>query len=479
MPDSKSKVFQILSNLNRVEIKHLKNYIDSEQHGYPAEIRPIFGLFLKSLNNDKPFPDNQTILKKLSSKKQLTDQDVRLFKSYILKAAEYILVSQEVQHSDGLYNLLLSKALNKKGIVQVAAKSHENAMVQIDRNPYRNAEYFSNRFKLLEEMYKNQKNSSRVDYDFESTYKSLDVYYLSERFRLLTQLQNYKQILGKSYNDLNLSLILEDIENRSEFLNEPCIAIYYYTYKILENPESEELFIPLMSYIESSVSLFPKDEFRDILLTVNNFCIRKINEGKPEYLEKSFNIYQLGITSGALLEKGFLSRFTFKNIITLGIRLKEYDWTASFIEQNYTLLEKRYQESSYAYNRAYLDYSLKQYDSAILLLQKSDDDDVLISLSARNLLMKIYYELGYIDPLESLLGSMSAYLKRKNPEKIYKDNYTNIINSAKKLISLQRLTFSQKKTLNDRKEKVRQYIHNQKPLTEKSWLLEQLDNIKQ
>jgi len=126
------------------------------------------------------------------------------------------------------------------------------------------------------------------------------------------------------------------------------------------------------------------------------------NIGVEGYLRKLFDINKIGIESGAFLEKGFLSRFTYKNIVTAGVRLKEYKWTEQFIEQYKPLLEDKYRESSYSYNKAVLEYDKKNYSNAISLLQKADYDDVLLNLAAKNILLKIYYGLEYLDHMEQL-----------------------------------------------------------------------------
>jgi hypothetical protein len=102
----------------------------------------------------------------------------------------------------------------------------------------------------------------------------------------------------------------------------------------------------------------------------------------------------------------------------------------------------------------------------------------LLNLSAKNILMKIYYELYYIDPLEYLLGSILTLLKRKKLEQVYKNNYINIAKLTRRLISLKTLTVSQKKYLNKKKDVCKKIIAETNPCFEKRWLLEQLELIK-
>lgn len=477
MKDVKSKIYQLMSSLDLVEMRAVKNSIKILAQSYPAEVSQLYQILEKKILQKQEFPSNDEIAKLIKSNRQLSDQDIRIYKSYIVKIIENCLVQQEISESGQLYQLLLARAYIRKNNFKFAQKEIEEGHLMLSDETIQNAQSFLNKYQLSMELYKIHKNDQREEFNFIDTFSNLDTYYLSERFRMLTLLQNYKKILGTQYADGALEHIQAWVKKQPELLNVPAIKVYYNIYQILNDEDSDHLFDEALGFINEHSGTFPKEELRDIILNLNNFCIRKINKGHQEYLEKSFSLYQLGIESSSILEKGYLSRYTFKNIVTLGIRLQNYDWTGRFIEDNFSLIEKKFQDSSYAYNKAYLEYTLKNYDDAISLLQKSDGDDVLIALSARNLLKKIYFEKNYLDPLEYLLGSTSAYLRRKNPEKIYKENYTNINLALRKLIQLKKLTSSQKSTLADRKQKTQQYIQSLSPLTEKKWLLEQLEII--
>ena len=82
-------------------------------------------------------------------------------------------------------------------------------------------------------------------------------------------------------------------------------------------------------------------------------------------------------------------------------------------------------------------------------------------------LIKMFYEESEFDALESLLESMRTYLQRKDVIGYHKSNYKNIIKYTKKLINS--FAYSKQKKLDLKDE-----ITNANPLTEKSWLLEQL-----
>ena len=86
------------------------------------------------------------------------------------------------------------------------------------------------------------------------------------------------------------------------------------------------------------------------------------------------------------------------------------------------------------------------------------------------MLCKIYYEEEEVDALESLLESIRTYLQRKKVVAYHKANYKNIIRYTKKLTRTTSFNIT-------KKEKLIKEIEEANPLTEKEWLLEQLNKI--
>jgi Lon protease-like protein len=93
----------------------------------------------------------------------------------------------------------------------------------------------------------------------------------------------------------------------------------------------------------------------------------------------------------------------------------------------------------------------------------------LFNIIAKTMLLKIYYEQGEFDALESLLESMRIYLQRKEAlDPARKLAYKNLISLMKKLLNLN--PYSKTQT-----ERMRALVESTDPLMERDWLLRQLD----
>ncbi len=178
-------------------------------------------------------------------------------------------------------------------------------------------------------------------------------------------------------------------------------------------------------------------------------------------------MYRSGLTANIFFVDGILSRWSYTNIVAIGLRLGELNWVKDFIEKYKIYLEIGFQESMYAYNLARFYFVKKEYKKAMSLLLQAELDDVLINVSGKVLLLKMYYELNEFDALESLLSSFKIYLRRNKVISYHKTHYMNIVNFTIELMKLNPYDKESRKRL-------REKIEGTKSLAEKEWLLEQV-----
>ena len=267
-----------------------------------------------------------------------------------------------------------------------------------------------------------------------------------------------------------LDELLIYLENNQYLLSTPAIAIYYHQFKAMKNPDDESHYHHLKKEIFEHGNLFPNDEMRVIYLLTLNYCIGRSNAGFIGFVRESFDFYNEGLSKEILLENGILSRFTFNNAITMGLNLKEFKWVENFIKKYSSYLDEKHQESFVHFNQARLFYEQRSYEKAMKLFAQSDYDDLLMTLNARTMLLKMYYELDEFNALDSLLGSMNTFLQRKKVMGYHKDNYKNIIQYTKKMLKVAHYDKEQI-------QKLKSEIEATNPLTERKWLLEQLDKM--
>ncbi|MBK8296003.1 MAG: hypothetical protein IPK91_01685 [Saprospiraceae bacterium] len=271
--------------------------------------------------------------------------------------------------------------------------------------------------------------------------------------------------------DLNVILIPEivrEIKN-SNFINIPAIAIYYQIFLTYIEPADETHFFNLRDLIKNHLHLFPPEEARDIMNSAINYTIQKQNQGQLKYSKENFELWKQGLENQSVLINGELSPWAFKNIITLALRLNEFNWTEDFINSFKTKINKEYRENAINYNLASLYFYKNEYNKAIPLLQQVQFDEVTYGLGAKSLLLACYYELDEYDALQSFYDSFKLFVNRnKSITEERKISYLQLIKLTKKLTEN-----------NDNKLKLTQLKKEilESQATSKSWLLEKVDEL--
>lgn len=218
---------------------------------------------------------------------------------------------------------------------------------------------------------------------------------------------------------------------------EPSVELYENLLQALRFPAEETAFFRARQLLEENWAQFRDSERRDLYLLALNFCIRKINGGQRQFMRAAFDLYRSGLENKALFENGALSRFTYKNAVTAGLALFEFDWVRTFIEDYKIYLPPRERHHAYVYNLAMYYFRLPDYDQAMCLLRDADfGDDTLSQLDARTMLLRIYFERGFQDALESLLDSFQTYLRRQKDLGYHRDNYLNLLRFTRRMLRL-------------------------------------------
>jgi hypothetical protein len=280
-------------------------------------------------------------------------------------------------------------------------------------------------------------------------------------------LQNNQNVFKEGNSIPSISIRLA--ENLSIIdLPDPASQMYFYLWNALKNPEIEENFQQTKKLLNLHFHLFRSSELREIYLALINYCIRRANSGKPEFVREIFDLYRSGLEKKALFENGVLSKFTYKNAVSAAVGLEEFEWTAKFLEEYKAYLPNRERQATYKYNLAVLHFRQKKYDQTLEILRNTDfGDDVYTSLNARSMLLRIYFEKNYFDALESLLDSFQIYIKRQKKLGYQGENYLNLIRFTKIIL---RTDLKNKAFV----EKIRVEIVETSALAEKSWLLEKV-----
>jgi hypothetical protein len=468
----KSQLIQLLKTLDRKECREFRKWLQSPAHNLRQDVIDLFDYLLSGnhLETKKALEKNR-VYKAIYPGQGFNDAEMRQAIHFLFKALENFLLYNELLIDEVRSHTILSKVYRQRQLPKLFQKTIASGQKIQQIQPYRNHQYYENEYFLQFELYTYLSGLGRsVPLNLQEVSNANDVAYLANKLQLSCIMLSHQAVFKTEYKMDLLDDVLKLIESSDTFLEIPAIAIYYHSYRAMAGQDREEHFHKLKTLLSKSGSIFPHQELRVIYLLTLNFCISRINAGDSAFVRESYELYRSGFRHGIFLENGVLSRFTFSNAISTGLNLKEYKWVENFIKDYSPFLDEGHRESFVHFNIARLHYEMKEYQKAMRLFVQSDYDDILMSLNAKTMLLKMYYELDEINALESLLGSMRTYLQRKKVMGYHKQNYQNIIHFTKKLLKTAPYD-------SDQHEKLKKALQEATPLTERKWLLEQLERL--
>jgi hypothetical protein len=182
-------------------------------------------------------------------------------------------------------------------------------------------------------------------------------------------------------------------------------------------------------------------------------------------------LYKISLEKGILLLNGELGQHHYKNIITISLRLKKFDWVESFIETYTHQLPESARENAYNYNLANVYFSKGEYEKVIEQLREVEYQNLTYALGSKLMLLRTYFELKEDTALSSLIDAFRIYIRRnKKMTSQVKQQYMNTLRFTKKITGIAPY---------DEKSKIKtiEQIENCKALVLKNWLLEKVKEI--
>lgn len=468
----RSRLISILRTFDRKEWRKLHKWLQSPAHNQREDVRRLAGFLADRAPFDEQTPlDKREVWAHLFPDEPYDDGHMRQVMHFLLKAVEEMLLHHE-QNADRVRALTtLAGVFRKRGL----DKAFEATMKQVRKlhakQAWRNELYFRNQYLIEQEQYSYLSGFKRLHLNLQEMSDALDLTYIVDKLRQSCLMLAHQTVYQIGYQIGLLEAVLRHVEQQ-QLLRHPAIAIYYHIYHTLAEREEERHFYNLREQIRQHHDKFPQAEMRDIYLFAINYCIGRINAGKEPFIREAFELYRSGLEQGILIEMRGISSWTFRNVVTNGVYLGEFEWVARFIDEYQGLLEPKFRESTVLYCRAQLHFAQKDYSAAMRLLAQTDFDDILTNLRAKTMLLRMYYEEGEFEALDSLLDSMRTYMQRKKVMGYHRANFKNFIRLTRKLVRLN--PYNKQK-----KEALRREVEAAQPMTlaEKQWLIQQIDQL--
>lgn len=469
-----SKLLTLLKTFNKYELNRLRKYVESPFFNENELLIKLYDLLDKFLRSNRITIEQEVIWQKIFPKNPYNDTKFRRLCSDLNKLAQDFIAIEDFKNQPLAFEAYQLRLLNSKGLDKHYLAVERNIIRERKNLKLRDAMFYYNNMLLEYEkhLYLEKHGVMRTKkVNLGSADFQLDCFFLSLKLKNYCDVINYKNILNI---DIRIGMIDKILELAKEEIYQaiPAISIYYQILLTLTDRDNETHFFNLKQLLNQNNFKFQQQEMRTMYIFAQNYCIKKINTGNPDYYRELFEIYKTLIETNIILNKNIIVPWDYKNITSVGLRVGEFKWVEKFIKSYNQHLPKNHQKHALTYNLAILHFYKEDYNEVITLLRDMSYKDVFDALQGRWLLVKTYYELDEFDALDALIDSFRIFLRRnKSISKGYQKMYMNAIKFLQKIM---KVPYESKGSA----EKLFVQIKECSPIAERSWLLKKLAESK-
>lgn len=459
------KIIALLSSFQPAEMRDFRDFVDSPYFNRKEEL----GRLLEALNEtvlarEEDAVSKEEIYARLFPDAPYDDKHFRYLTSDLAKLAERFLVLQHYETDDSRREIDLLQCYVERNLEKGYARQKRSAEQALAEAPIAQTERYHRRM-LLSEIEENRfvrQLKRTYNPHVEKASRQLDQYYFAKKLHLSCAMLDRQAFIQGNYEP-NLSEELLTHLRHNDFFGQKLIAFYYTILQALQDESNETHYRELRRLLFHPSPEIARSDLKGFFLYGINYCARKIRQGKASYVEEALDLYTEGIGQEILLENGYLSPWTFTNVVKLALRLRRYAWIEKFIQSFAEKLPEEFRQNALHYNLAELYYYTKRYDEALPHLNQVALSDLNYHLGTRVMLAKIYFEQDEEEALLSLIAAFSIFLKRN--KKISQDLKKTYLHFCELLFEIIR-------SGPDRMEALRRKIEDTPLLTDRGWLLE-------
>lgn len=469
-----TKLFQLLATLSVYELNRFGKFLRSSYFNEDEHLMRLFEILSPHFKEQTQEALEQKIIWQQVQGAKKFDQlkFARLF-SDLLKKLEEFLVIDNLKQSDAAKQRELLGHLTERKLAKHYPDSAKLARNKLEATTHRDGEYYLHLFQV--ESHHNNflelQNQRSTEKNLLQTIEALDAFYLINKLNYLAAILHYKNFLSLE-GDVALAAEVMEHLKKNKYEHIPAIAIHHRIVLSLLEPQKEEHFEELKGLLIKNYTLFPKPAARNMYAFAINFCIRRINFGRLEYVQELFQLYQQMLKANLMTdEEGMMSQFDYKNMVTVGLRANDAKWTEKFIRDYKNNIPKADRQNAYTFNLAKLYFFQRRFDKVLPLLQDVVYSDIFYQLDSKTTLMKTYYELGDYLPLMSLKESFRIMLRRKKV--ISEQNRVNYMNFIRFTMKLYRADVKDQQKIAALKKQITESSN----VADKGWLMEKINEI--
>jgi hypothetical protein len=369
--------------------------------------------------------------------------------------------------------LLLLKYFNQKGDEKRFWACRENMEeMQADRKQWESDQFYWNYLLELEEtMHLSVFNNKKGDLNLRKTIRALDEYYLTERSYLVFALLSQGQLTRLELTDFDTKVFFSSKDPQYQwFFEKPLNKLIAAAIQFMRDGTDNASIIDFLGLLYSSEPEMPYAYFTNLEQFAVNFLVKELDSGNKELLPELHDIYLRRLESGRAYVNGGLRHSELQAMVTVALMLGHLEWVEILLRKHKgKIVGTRYPEDAYRYNLANYYFHVGNFREAYDTLFPYKFEEAHYKIASKILEIKILYEMGELDWLESSLNAVKTYLSRgEKMSEIKREVYVNFVNMMARIKNLDTPGGAA------RAEALLREIHKKKRLAHKQWLTEKV-----
>jgi len=474
-----NKLIKLLKTLNKKEWRDFNKFVESPYFNTDQQCVQLLRILHKELTRNGSSLSRERLEKQFfkssKGKKDAAQLNVKL--SLLTRLAEQFLTQQNFE-SKNLYR----KHTLLESLLQKDLRNHFESVYKKDAKLHQSPEKVSLEFyreKFLVEYdfaeYVSSGNKKvHVHENLQNVSDTLDMSYMLSKIHLFCAMTPFMKMYQKEYDTHSFD-VLESLLQIPRFAENPVLHIYHTSFQMLRNPSDESYFKRLSKLLFTHGHLIKPFDLNNIYMLSTNYCADKIRSGHISYHNEAHRLYKQMEEAGLLLYKEYIDIGMLKNIISIAVKLEEFEWAEYIIEKYKDTIEPKIREDVYHYFCASVAFYKKDFEKTISYLSSVQSINSTFDVNIKFMLMKSYYEQDteFSYYTEQVFRSFKVFVKQN---KVFsKERKERLINFANSVNNLYRVKHREGRATI---ETVAQKIEGYELLADKKWLTEKIEILK-
>jgi len=410
---------EILKKLNKKELKRFGDFLSSPYFNNSELILQIYDAAKKEYPEfGGKFLQNEKIFKKLYPGEEFKETRIQNLYSEFGGLLKKFMGYERIESKKSELDVFISEALSNKDLNEISNKIISRSLSSYEDGSL----YIPNSFESLYRLninYMHNLDSLRQQDTEEylnvqlNRQKNLILFFLTSFLEMCLSKSISNKLFDWKKNKIELFLEAINFEKVLEYIGEHSpeyktfIKTIYHIYYYTEHDITEEQYYELKSGIMEIMDKVQRNDKLFFIIRTIQIILAKLVQIDRKFYGEIFELSKL-FCAQRIFPNEVLKNFSigpFRDMFTVAIILKEYDWAENFVNEysQYLNEEKRGNELNYC--MGVLSFKRDDFEGSLNYFNELQLEDIIEKINVR-----FYYMMNYIElkAYESALASLST-----------------------------------------------------------------------